>query len=124
LRKVAELQVGLEVPPSGRAFDAGLDMAEPSTELPMTEQERLHKNALCDLLMKEGIDGRPDDDAIARTCSLTTLALDIGRADCLTRALAWHEILENRAITGTQAIVLDLSRANAIAGNRYGISPR
>jgi hypothetical protein len=86
----------------------------------MTEQERLHKNALCDLLMKEGIDGRPDDDAIDRTCSLTTLAIDLGRADCLTCALAWHEILEKRAITGTQAIVLDLSWANAVAGNRYG----
>ena len=86
----------------------------------MTKQERLHKNALCDLLMKEGIDGRPDDDAIARTCSLTTLAVDLQRTDCLACALAWHEILENKGITGTQAIVLDLSRANAIAGNRYG----
>jgi len=66
----------------------------------MTEQERLHKNALCDLLMKEGIDGRQDDDAITRTCSLTTLALDLGRADCLTCALAWHESLESRGITG------------------------
>ena len=26
----------------------------------MTDQERLHKNALCDLPMKEGINGRQD----------------------------------------------------------------
>ena len=84
----------------------------------MTDQER--KNAVCDLLMKEGIDGRPDDDAIERTCSLTTLAVELARADCLSCALTWHEILEKRGITGPQAIVLDLSRANAIAGNRYG----
>lgn len=78
------------------------------------------RNALADLLMKEGIDRRSDDDAIARTCSLTALAVELGRADCLACALAWHEILEKRAIAGTQAIILDLSRANAIAGNRYG----
>lgn len=86
----------------------------------MTEQERLNKNALCDLLMKEGIDGRPDDDAVARTCSLTTLAVDLKREDSLACVLAWHEALEKRGISGEQAIVLDLSRANAIAGNRYG----
>ncbi len=33
---------------------------------------------------------------------------------------AWHETLEKRGITGEHAIVLDLSRANAIAGDRYG----
>ena len=86
----------------------------------MTEQERLDKNSQCDLLMKEGIDGRPDDDAVARTSLLTTLALDLGRTDCLTCALAWYETLESRPITGTFAVALDLNRANAIAGNRYG----
>jgi LA2681-like HEPN len=88
--------------------------------VPVIEQEHLYQNALCDLLMKEGIDGRQDDDAITRTCLLTTLAVDLGRADSLTCALAWHEALEKKGITGEQAIVLDLSRANAIAGNRYG----
>lgn len=85
----------------------------------MNEQDRLEKNTLCDLLMKEGIDGRPDDDALSRTRTLTALAVELGRADCLTSALAWHEILEKRAISGAQAIFLDLSWANALAGNRY-----
>jgi hypothetical protein len=91
-----------------------------STGSSLTDQERLHKNALCDLLMKEGIDDRQDEDAVARTCSLTTLAIDLGRKDSLARALAWHEVLEQKGISGEQAIILDLSRANAIAGERYG----
>jgi hypothetical protein len=86
----------------------------------MTDQERLHTNALCDLLMKEGIDGRQDEDAVARTCSLSDLAVELGRKDSLACALAWHETLEQKGIRGEQAIVLDLSRANAIAGERYG----
>jgi len=86
----------------------------------MTDQERLHKNEFCDLLMKEGIDGRQDADAVARTCSLTDLAVELERKDSLACALAWHEALERRGIRGEQAIVLDLSRANAIAGERYG----
>jgi tetratricopeptide (TPR) repeat protein len=86
----------------------------------MTDQERLLKNALCDLLMKEGIDGRQDEDAGARTCSLTDLAVELGREDSLACARAWHEALEQKGIRGEQAIVLDFSRANAIAGERYG----
>ena len=86
----------------------------------MTDQERLDKNVLCDLLMKEGIDGRPDEDAVIRTVSLTELAVELGRKDCLACALAWHETLELKEICGEQAITLDFSRANAIAGNRYG----
>ncbi len=86
----------------------------------MTDQERLNKNALCDLLMKEGIDGRLDADAVARTCSLTDLAVELGRKDSLACALAWYEALEQKGICGEQAIVLDFSRANAIAGERYG----
>jgi LA2681-like HEPN len=86
----------------------------------MTEKERLNKNALCDLLMEEGIDGRQDEDAVARTCSLTELSVELGREDSLAYALAWHEALEQKGIRGEQTIVLDLSRANAIAGERYG----
>lgn len=86
----------------------------------MTEQERLNKNAICDRLAGEGIDGRSDDEAIARTLSLTALAVELERPDSLSRALAWHDLLEKRTITGQQAIALDLSRANAIAGRRYG----
>lgn len=84
----------------------------------MTDQERLHKNALCDLLMKEGIEGRQDEDAVNRTIDLTELAVELGRKDCLARALAWHEALEQRGIRGKLAIILDSSRANAIAGKR------
>jgi hypothetical protein len=29
----------------------------------MTDKERERKNAICDLLIKEGIDGRSDEDA-------------------------------------------------------------
>jgi tetratricopeptide (TPR) repeat protein len=100
-------------------------MAQPfgffvATQAITTDQERLQKNTLCDLLMREGIDNRSDDDAVDRTCSLTELAIELGRRDSLTAAIAWHEILEQKGIGGEHAIVLDLSRANAIAGDRYG----
>jgi hypothetical protein len=84
------------------------------------DQERPYKNALCDLLMKEGIDGRQDADAVARTYSLTDLAIELGRKDSLACAIAWCGALEQKGICGEQAIVLDFSRANAIAGQRYG----
>jgi hypothetical protein len=86
----------------------------------MTDQERLRKNALCDLLMKDGIDGRQDEDAAARTCALTDLAIELGRKDSLACVLAWHEALEQKGIRGERAIALDFNRANAIAGERYG----
>ena len=66
----------------------------------MTEQERLLKNTLCDLLMKEGIEDRLDEDAVNRTINLTDLAVELGRKDCLALALAWHEALERRGIRG------------------------
>jgi len=77
------------------------------------------RNALCDLLMREGIDGRVDEDAIGRISLLTDLAVELGRKDGVACALAWHEDLERRDIRGEKAIVLDYSRANAIAGERY-----
>jgi hypothetical protein len=86
----------------------------------MTDQERLHKNALCDLLMEEGIDGRQDADAVARTCSLTDLAVELGRKDSLACALAWYKALEQKGVCDEEAILLDYSRASAIAGQRYG----
>ena len=49
-----------------------------------------------------------------------TLALELGRRDCLARALTWYETLEQKGIPGEEAIILDLSKANAIAGERYG----
>ena len=84
------------------------------------DQDPLHKNALCELLMKAGIDGRPDEDAVIRTCTLTDLAVELGRKDSLKCVLAWYEALEKRGIRGELAINLDFSRANAIAGERYG----
>ncbi len=86
----------------------------------MTDQERLQKGALCDLLMKEGIDGRQDADAVSRTTLLTNLAGELGRKDSLACAITWYEALERKGISGEQAILLDYGRANALAGERYG----
>jgi len=86
----------------------------------VTDPERLQKDAFCDRLMREGIDGRQDEDAIARTCLLTDLAVELGRKDCLACVIKWYEALEQKGISGEQAILLDYSRANAIAGDRYG----
>jgi hypothetical protein len=47
----------------------------------MQDEERLIKNGLCDRLIKEGIDGRPDEDAFSRICALMTLAEELGRLD-------------------------------------------
>jgi hypothetical protein len=84
------------------------------------DEERLQKNALCDALMREGIDGRQDEDAVARTTVLTDLALELGRKESLACALTWYEALEQKGVYGEQAIILDYGRANAIAGDRYG----
>ncbi|MGO9229854.1 MAG: LA2681 family HEPN domain-containing protein [Bryobacteraceae bacterium] len=90
----------------------------------MTEQERVHRNELCDLLMKEGIDGLQDNDAVIRTCILTALGAELGREDSRACALAWHEVLDQKRICGEHAVALDFSRANAIAGERYGTAWR
>lgn len=82
----------------------------------MTDRERLDKNALCDLLAKEGINGRQDKDAIDRTCFLTDLALELERKDLLASVLSWYDALEQK---GIRSIVLDFGRANAFAGQRY-----
>jgi hypothetical protein len=87
----------------------------------MTDQEREQKSALCDLLIKEGIDGRSNEDTVGRVCALTDLAIELGRKDGLSCAIAWLEALEQRKdLSGEHAIALDFSRANAIAGERYG----
>jgi tetratricopeptide (TPR) repeat protein len=86
----------------------------------MTDQNRENKNNLCDRLMKEGIEGRQDEDAFNRTDLLAELAIELGRQDCLVCAIAWYEVLEHRGIRDELAVLLDASRANAIAGNRYG----
>jgi hypothetical protein len=86
----------------------------------MTDQNRQNKNILCDRLMKEGIEGRQDEDAFTRTSLLAELAIELGRQNCLACALAWYDVLENRGINDELAVLLDASRANAIAGNRYG----
>ena len=41
-----------------------------------------HKKVLCDLLMKQGIAGRSDEDAVAHTCLLTDLAVELGAQGC------------------------------------------
>ena len=108
--RLVECVVVTEVHPSGF-------FGETAT---MTDQERSKKNALCDLLMKEGIDGRQDADAVARTGMLTGLSVELGRKDALACALSWYEALEKKGISGEDAILLDYNRANAIAGRRYG----
>jgi hypothetical protein len=86
----------------------------------MTEQEHTEKNARCDLLIKEGIDGRRNDDAILRMSMLTDLAIELGRKDGLACAISWCEAIEQRGTCGDLAILVDYNRANAIAGERYG----
>jgi HEPN superfamily protein len=83
--------------------------------------EKTLQNAFCDLLIREGIDGRTNEDAVARTCLLTQHAVELGRRDGIELALAWHEALGQKGIFGEEAIVLDYNRANAIAAaGRYG----
>jgi len=86
----------------------------------VTDQEQLQKNALCDRLMKDGIDGRPDSEAVDRTGALTHLAVELGRKDALACVGAWFESLDQKGVSGKLAIILDYYRANAIAGERYG----
>jgi hypothetical protein len=86
----------------------------------MTNDEHQRKLAAYELLVKEGIDGRQDDDAVLRTCLLTQVAVELGNKVGIAQANAWHEALEKRGISGERAILLDHSRANAIAGQRHG----
>ena len=86
----------------------------------MTDEERQQKNAICDRLIREGIDGREDLDAGFRTCKLTDLAGELGRKDGIACALVWYEALERRGVSGGQTVALDYGRANAIAADRYG----
>jgi hypothetical protein len=79
-----------------------------------------HLNAICDRLMREGIDGLVDEVAALRTNLLSDTALRLGRKDGLACALTWFETLEQKNIQGEVAIHLDFNRANAFAGQRYG----
>jgi LA2681-like HEPN len=84
-------------------------------------EDRPHRNAFCDHLMKEGIDGQQDEEAVSRTGQLTDLAVELGRKDSLACVLGWYQALEQRNLSGELAILLDFSRASAIAGGgRYG----
>jgi len=86
----------------------------------MNDPSLTNKNNICDNLMKEGIEGRSDEDAFLRTEQLAELAVELGRKDCLACATTWFEVLDHRGFQNELAILLDASRANAIAGNRYG----
>jgi hypothetical protein len=70
--------------------------------------------------MKDGIDGRPDSEAVDRTGVLTHLAVELGREDALACVGAWFETLDQKGVPGKLAIMLDYYRANAIAGERRG----
>jgi tetratricopeptide (TPR) repeat protein len=82
--------------------------------------EGLRKNALCNLLMKEGLDGWRDEENVVRASLLTDLAVELERKDAIACALAWFEALEQKDISGELAIALDYNRANAIMGQRVG----
>jgi hypothetical protein len=83
-------------------------------------RDEISSTQFCDFLIREGIEGRENEDAVTRTAWLTDLAVELERKDYLACALGWHEVLEQRGIRDELAILLDFSRANAIAGNRYG----
>ena len=86
----------------------------------MSDKEHLSKTMLCERLMQEGIEGQYEKEAVKRTVLLTDLSVELGREDCLARVVTWYEMLEHKGICDERAIILDFSRANAIAGNRYG----
>src|SRR5271167_2997341 len=86
--------------------------------MPLTSSGTL--DALCVRLMKEGIEGRRDEDIVSRIGELTNLAMELGRKDFLARVLAWYETLDRKQFQGKYAISLDYIRAGAIAGERYG----
>jgi hypothetical protein len=70
--------------------------------------------------MKEGIHDAPIHVAVTRTMTLTELAIELERKDCLSCALEWHAALERRGVADELAVYHDVSWANAIAGERYG----
>jgi hypothetical protein len=70
--------------------------------------------------MREGIDGRQDEDAIERALLLGEIAEDLGRKDCVTCTLAWYDDLEKRGLSGKDAVLFDYNRANLIAQERIG----
>jgi hypothetical protein len=86
----------------------------------MGTEKRLDKNELCDRLMKEGIDGRPDEESFFRICALMELSRELGRQDSRTCVLGWFDAMDKRSVGGELAVLLDYSRANAIAGERLG----
>jgi hypothetical protein len=78
------------------------------------------KQEICDRLIKEGIDGREEGDAVKRVCLLSDFAMQIGYRGGLEFVNRWCEALEAKGVQGESAIQVDFSRANAIAGQRYG----
>jgi len=82
--------------------------------------DRPHRNAYCEILMKAGIDGRRNEEAVTWTEILTDLAVELRREDSLACVLGWHEALDQRNLRGELAVRRDFSWANAIAGGRYG----
>jgi len=86
----------------------------------MTGEEKKSREAVCDELIREGIDGRSDEDAVHRVTRLTDLAVEVKHTDGLAHALKWYDALEKKGVGGKLAIILDFGRASAIAGGRYG----
>jgi hypothetical protein len=82
----------------------------------MTDTERRYMAEFCERLMKEGIDGRQERDAVSRTTCLTDLARAIERKDAIACALSSYDVLEQKGIRNA---MLDFGRANALAAERY-----
>lgn len=86
----------------------------------MTEEERRRDNAICDRLMKEGIDGCTELERASRVSQLAYLSAGLDRKDGVECALDWFGALEKCEIHGGLRVALDFDWANAIAGKRYG----
>jgi len=86
----------------------------------MTEAERRRDNAICDRLMREGIQGFPEPEQASRVSQLAYLSAGLDRKEGIECALNWFEALENGGIQGGLRAALDYDWANAIAVKRYG----
>jgi hypothetical protein len=95
----------------------------------MTEGELAEKNARCDLLMKEGIDGCENVDAVLRAALLTDLALELERKDASTVPLVGSRNLRVMISVANSRFWLTTTwrtrlRAKGMAPNGSGSKPR
>ena len=70
------------------------------------DEDRPHKNAFCDHLMKVGIDGRLDEDVVTRIGLLTDLAVELGRNDSFPVSLPGTSLLSKRPFVASRRLSL------------------